>query len=420
MIYVIGLGVGDIHSLSLEAAQAIRQSSVIIASARQIECVTALLQEQQKIINYPSPFATLADDLTELTQQNLEDDVCVLASGDPLFYGVGDFLLRYFPADQITFYSNISSIQLAFARIKKPWQQAKVISLHGRPLRSLIPHLANQQLYALLTDKHSQPQQIAELLCENGCENADIWVCESLATANEKVTSFKAKALVDSPLVFHPLHVTIVETISTKCRLPRFVGFDDEQFFTDTGEVAKGMISKKEVRLVALSLLQPQANDIAWDIGAGCGTIAVEWAYWNQQGSIYAIEYHQKRLHCLAQNKHKFGVTNVHIIADKAPQCLASLPKPNAIFIGGTAGHLKAIMDDCWKALLSNGCLVINCVTENCKSELQQWLNQQDINEAALEWTEISVSKGGQLAGQLLMRPRLPVRLLKITKSEIK
>ena len=209
----------------------------------------------------------------------------------------------------------------------------------------------------------------------------------------------------------------MIETVSTQCNLPRFPGFDDSLFFTDTGEVAKGMMTKKEVRLQVLNLLQLRSGECVWDIGAGCGTVAVECAYWHQQSSVYAVEYHEKRLVCLEKNKHKFGVNNLQIIAAKAPQCLSHLPSPHAVFIGGTAGGLYEIMDDCWSTLSQGGRLVINCVTENCKSELQQWLIQQDIKDDAIEWTEIAVSKGGQLAGQLLMRPRLPVRLLKIIKE---
>ncbi|HIO91399.1 MAG TPA: precorrin-6y C5,15-methyltransferase (decarboxylating) subunit CbiE [Leucothrix mucor] len=417
MIHVVGLGLGDIETLSSEALEAIQCSSLVMGSQRQLSCIKALLNGQQQRQNYPSPFANLSDDLEKIINKNVSDDICLLASGDPLFYGLGDFLLRHFPVHQLTFHSNTSSVQLAFARIKKPWQQAQVISLHGRPLNNMIPHLRNNRLYAFLTDKQSQPQAIAELLCSYGCENADIWVCEALGTQDEKVSCFKAEALVDNLSDFHPLHVTIVETKTTKCTLPSFPGFDDELFFTDTGEVAKGMITKKEVRLSVLSFLQPQADDIAWDIGAGCGTVAVEWAYWNQQGRIYAVEYHEKRLACLEKNKQKFGVNNLHIIMDKAPECLVDLPKPNTIFIGGTAGKLVKIMDFCWEVLASGGRLVINCVTENCKAELQQWLMKQEINDETVEWTEIAVSKGGQLAGQLLMRPRLPVRLLKIIKE---
>lgn len=416
MIHVVGLGLGNSETLSHDALQAIQSAALIIGSQRQISCVQSLLNNDQEQRYYPHPFASLSAQLSTYLDTYPTNSLCLLASGDPLFYGISDFLLRHFTAKKLTFYSNTSSIQIAFARIKKPWQQATVISLHGRPLHNLIPHLANNPLIALLTDKNSHPQAIAELLSQHGCHKAKLWICEALGSSNETISSFMAKELINNPKKFHPLHITIIETTVAHCTLPSFAGFQDELFMTDTNQSGKGMISKREVRLAALSLLQPQANDIAWDIGAGCGTIAVEWAYWNQQGTIYAVEHHAKRLICLKKNKKKFGTNNLQIIADKAPQGLDNLPKPNAIFIGGTAGKLSEIMDYCWNSLLGEGCLVINCVTESCKVELQQWLLQQNIANNALEWTDIAVSKGDQLAGQLLMRPRLPVRLLKIVK----
>ncbi len=414
---MVGLGLGNIETLEMDALQAIKISSLIIGSQRQLCCVKNLLNQSQQQLNYPRPFTSISGMLLAYIAENPQHEICLLASGDPLFYGISDFLLRHFSVDQLSFYSNISSIQTAFSRIKKPWQQAKVISLHGRPLTNLIPYLANHCLIAVLTDQYSHPQAIANILCQYGCENATVSVCEALGTKEEKISLFVAKILVKSSQAFHALHITIIEIQNTSGCLPSFPSFDDKLFISDSKEVGKGMMSKQEIRLASLSLLQPKAKDIAWDIGAGCGTIAVEWAYWNQQGVIYAIEYHPKRLNCLRKNKQKFGVNNLHIIADKAPAALEPLPRPNAIFIGGTAGKLATILDYCWEKLVGSGCIVINCVTENCKADLQYWLRAQDIPNNALDWTEIAVSKGGQLADQLLMRPRLPVRLLKISKG---
>lgn len=417
MIHVVGLGLGDSTTLADDARKAIQTAQLIIGSQRQLSCVHALVCATQMQRYYPQPFKILSTQLLADLKKDATVNICLLASGDPLYYGVSNFLLRHFSAHQLHFYSNISSVQVAFARIKKPWQQAKVISLHGRPLTNLIPFLAHHSLIALLTDQQSHPQAIATLLCTAGYAEATLWVCEALGSINEKVRSFKAKQLLAATDIFHPLHITIIETPLALCTLPSFAGFNDELFITDTKQAGKGMITKREVRLVALSLMQPRVNDIAWDVGAGCGTIAVEWAYWNQQGTIYAVEYHPNRLTCLEQNKVKFGVNNLHIIAKKAPSGLGKLPRPHAVFIGGTAGMLTAIMDSCWGALINGGCLVINCVTEQCKVNLQQWLSQHAIENNQLEWTDIAVSKGGELAGQLVMRPRLPVRLLKIVKA---
>lgn len=418
MIHVVGLGLGKTETLGRDALQAIKTSSLIIGSQRQLSCIHSLLADHQQQLHYPSPLASISTQLSAYILKNRQHDICLLASGDPLFYGISDLLLRHFSVDQLSFYSNTSSIQTAFSRLKKPWQQAQVISLHGRPLTNLIPYLAKHSLMAVLTDKHSHPQAIAKILCDKGCENAKVSVCEALGTKEEKISHFIADALTINTQTFHALNITIIETKTPPCHLPSFPGFDDKLFITDSNEAGKGMITKREVRLASLSLLQPKAKDIAWDIGAGCGTIAVEWAYWNQQGLIYAIEHHRKRLSCLAQNKQKFGVNNLQIIADKAPSGLESLPPPNAIFIGGTAGNLATIMDYCWESLIDEGCIVINCVTENCIIDLQLWLKARNIPNDVLDWTEVAVSKGEELAGQLLMRPRLPVRLLKISKNK--
>ena len=415
MIHVVGLGIGDTESLSDEAILALSQSMLVIGSQRQLSCVHELMVEEQEKLHYPSPFSDLVGMLEDKLKSN--DIICVLASGDPLFYGISDLLLRHFSEDQLSFHSNVSSVQTAFSRIKKSWQDAKVISLHGRPLTNLIPHLQDNQRYALLTDKHSSPQAIAALLCDYGCENAEMWICANLGDDYEAISNFSAKDLAQSQQEFHPLHVTIVETKDTACNLPSFPGFDDQLFFTDTGEAGKGMMTKRDIRVAALSLLQAKPNDVVWDVGAGCGTVAVEQAYWNQKGVVYAIEHHEKRLHCIEQNKQKFGVNNLKVIEGNAPGVLKGLEVPNAIFVGGTGGEMLAIMDFCWQQLAVRGRLVVNCVTETCKSQLQQWLERQSISADAIEWTDISISKGSQLAGQLLMRPRLAVRLLKITKE---
>ncbi len=416
MIAVVGLGLGDNQTLSNNAQQAINKATVVMGSKRQLLLVENLLNPKQLRLPYPRPLSNLKKQLLNYLLENPNNNICLLASGDPLFYGISDFLLRHFSVQQLHFYSNISSIQVAFARIKKSWQNAKVISLHGRPITNLIPYLANQSLIAVLTDQYSHPQAIAKILCEYGYTGAKLSICEALGTENERIVSVIAHHLLSSTEKFHPLHITIIELENSHCNLPSFPGFDDKLFITDSKEAGKGMISKREIRLMALSLLAPKPYQIAWDIGAGCGSIAIEWAYWNQQGKIYAIEHHPKRLDCLKKNKRKFGVNNLQIIRNKAPAGLENLPQPHAIFIGGTAGKLTSIMDYCWEKLTATGCLVINCVTEDCKTELQYWLQQQNINNNKINWTEIAISKGEQLAGQLLMRPRLPVRLLKIIK----
>jgi precorrin-6Y C5,15-methyltransferase (decarboxylating) len=230
--------------------------------------------------------------------------------------------------------------------------------------------------------------------------------------------------------VFDPLHVTIIEinrdfvsvgdssSKPNKHYLPSFPGIPDEHFITDN-EAGKGLITKREVRLAILSLLQPAPDDIGWDIGAGCGGVTVEWALWNPLGSVHAIEHHPKRLDCLQQNRDRFGVVdNLHIVAGRAPQALSELPAANIIFIGGSDGELPNMLQTLWQSLPLDGVIVASAVMETSRMQLLQFSQSPEFTESGrLETLQIAVSKGGELAGQLLYRPNLPVTLFKFTKT---
>ena len=158
---------------------------------------------------------------------------------------------------------------------------------------------------------------------QQGLTQSKLWVCAALGTPEQSVQAFSCESLSQSQQAFHPLHVTLVYSQGKMHCLPECVGIDDQHF--ETGRAAgKGMITKKPIRLAALSLLQTQRDDVLWDIGAGCGGMAVEWAYWNPHSTLYAIESHPERLDYLHKNRDKFGVVkNLHIIAGSAPHAPA-------------------------------------------------------------------------------------------------
>ncbi|MCJ8269482.1 MAG: precorrin-6Y C5,15-methyltransferase (decarboxylating) subunit CbiT, partial [Psychrosphaera sp.] len=211
------------------------------------------------------------------------------------------------------------------------------------------------------------------------------------------------------------LHVTVIQTKGRGGVLPEFPGIEDASFITGSAP-GKGMITKREVRLAILSLIQPSNNDVIWDIGAGCGSVAVELAYWRETAQIYAIEHHPARLECLAQNKSRFGVVgNLKVIEGRAPDCLAELPPANKVFIGGSDGEMAQLLAVSWQQLPEGGLLVASCVTENSKMQLIQFADQ--LATSQVETLQIAVSKGTTLAGQLMYKPNLPVTLFKFSKS---
>ena len=404
-VQIVGMGM-ETGALGPTARAALTQAELLIGATAHLAAFLELTAEKRP---YPSPMSGLWD----LLQPNAGRRIALLASGDPLFFGIGNTLLRYLPPEHLVFHPNVSSIQAAFARLGRPWQQAQWVSLHGRPLASLRAVLQSNRLYALLTDRDSSPTSIARVLVETGFGESDLWVAEELGTADERLRHFRVAQLADVATEFSPLNVMILETRGPGGVLPEFPGIPDHWFSTGA-EPGKGLLSKREVRLTILSLLAPRAGETGWDVGAGCGGAAVEWARWNPLGSVHAVEYHPERLEHLGINRERFGVVaNLHIVSGRAPEALTDLPDPHAAFIGGSSGNLHDLLDVVWTRLRPGGRLVASAVTEKSRVDLHTF-----VGDRAAEWTELSIAHAEQLAGQRVMRPYLPVLLMKLEKSE--
>jgi precorrin-6Y C5,15-methyltransferase (decarboxylating) len=404
-IAVISLGCGQLSALTPQAIDAIKQSEVIVGSEHHFNEITHIDSAAEKL-TFPSPFSALA----QLIEQNQGKRICILASGDALFFGVGSWLNRQFDNQHLSFYPNISSVQACFHVIGLPWQEAKVVSLHGRPLNSLRRYLVNQQLIAILTDSLSNPVAIARALNEQGFGLSDIWVCESMGSKNQTVSQYKAANLETSNLSFQALNVCIV-ALKGQTTLPAFPGIADELFSTGSAP-GYGMISKREVRLSILSLMQPSPNEVAWDIGAGCGSVSVEWARWNHTGQIFAIESSLDRINHIKINADRFGTAqNLNIIEGNAPDCCTDLPRPDSIFIGGSNG-LAVMLDYAWQQLKPGGKLVASAVTSDSRAALITFISKKQGGQQV----EIQVTKNSPDSHEL--RILAPVLLAKCVRPD--
>ena len=414
-IHIISLGVSEQAELTSAATAALQAADIVIGSPRQLKTI-ATYQYPGTTLELPKPIEAL----TQLLADHAGKSIALLGSGDALFYGIGNWLKSHFSTEQLVFHANISSIQAACHNIGLDRHQLTVISLHGRPLSSLRSQLRNHRSYGFLTDANSHPNAIARHVIELGFEASTLWVCERLGYKQQTIRQFAVSDLVTENIQVDPLHVILLNTLGKGGVAPEFPGIADLDFNTDK-EAGQGLLTKREVRLNVLSLLQPTAQDIGWDIGAGCGGVSVEWARWNSLGKVFAIEKNALRFSKLRQNQLQFAVQqNLILINDAAPACLSNLPPPNAIFVGGSGGALTEILQKSWAALNDNpvnsvanrGRLVASAVTEQSKSALVQFVEQ--LTDVEAEWVQISVSRGSQLGGQLMMRPLLPVTLLKL------
>jgi len=402
-IQVVGMGMSA-GMLSSAARAALDAVELLIGSPAHLAAFPELTAEK---VPYPSPMSGLR----AMLHAGAGRRIVLLASGDPLFYGISQTLLRWLPPEHLVFHPNVSSLQAAFARLGRPWDQAQCVSLHGRPLAGLRAVLQANRLYALLTDRDSSPPAIAQRLVETGFGESTIWVAEDLGTAGEQFRRFQAADLADAAVAFSPLNVVILETRGRGGVLPEFPGIPDDRFSTGE-EPGKGLLSKREVRLMILSLLAPRSDEIGWDVGAGCGGVAVEWARWNPLGMVYAVECHPERLEHLGINRDRFGVIgNLHIIPGTAPAALEPLPDPHTVFIGGSSGNLHELLETVWHRLQPGGRLVASAVTEDSRVALHTFAGDREAY-----WTELSIARAEPLAGQRVMRPYLPVLLMKLEK----
>jgi precorrin-6Y C5,15-methyltransferase (decarboxylating) len=432
VIHVIGLGVAQEAVLTANAVTALKQAQVIIGSARQLETITHFVSDQTfnkyQLIELPE-LNKLKVLLADLAEQN----VCLLASGDPLYFGIGCWLSKQQEfiqnlACELYFYPAVSSIQAACHKLGLSLQDCDAISLHGRPIETLRSLIRHNQTLVILTDQHSQPKRLAQECFELGYHAAKITVCEDLGYEKEQIRSFSVNALladsnasvlISSAFSFSELQIVVIQTGISEM-MPQFPGFNDALFIT--GKAAgKGMITKRVVRLTVLSLLQPSRGDVAWDVGAGCGGIAVEWAYWNKAGQVHAIEHNDQRFECLQQNSQRFGVVdNLIPIQGRAPAALDALPQANKVFIGGSDGEMSELLAFCWMQLPPNGVLVVSAIMENTKQQLLAFRDELlMVGSATIETTQIAISRGEELAGQLVYRPNLPVTLFRFQKNSI-
>ncbi len=415
-ISIVGLGASEAAQLSDSAMSILLSAQMVLGSKRQLKVVEHLIKEHQITPLLPK-LDVLKTVLEQYYNQGVQN-VVVLASGDPLYYGIGSWFSRNFNAEKLAFYPAVSSIQEACHRLGLSLQSVEVLSLHGRPVGKLRRELRENQTYIILTDQQSKPQVLANELVEAGYYQARVTVCEALGYRYEEIETFEVKALLRNPKQFDPLHISVIETGPSVKPLPRFPGFADHHFVTD-GEQGRKMITKVEVRLCVLSLLEPSPGDVIYDIGAGCGSVSVELNYWCEQAKVFAIEKNPERFECLLKNQKKFGlVTNLHPVQGSAPGILAKLPKPNKIFIGGSDGMLPQLLERLWTNLDVGGQIVASAVLENTKHNLVDFLNSRNHRgDAKVVTQQIAVSHGDYLAGHLIYRQALPVSIFSFTKT---
>lgn len=280
----------------------------------------------------------------------------VLASGDPNFYGIAVLFYEHFPLDHIEILPNVTAFQAAFARIREPWQSAVLLSVHGRPLSVLDRVAQKPGMYVVYCDAANTPAAVAAYLIagNGGLAGCRTWVFDSLGTSGERIVSGTLRRM--QRLRATPLCLMIIKSDISRRPLP--LGIPDELFAHD-----RAMITRSDVRLLALARLELSDGLVLWDLGAGSGSVAIEAARACPGLQAWAVEKNDRRFRQLQANIRRLCAPNVHPVAGDAPAACGGLPRPDRIFIGGSGGDLAAVMTAAKKAGRGGLVMVVNCVT---------------------------------------------------------
>lgn len=378
----------------------------LIRSARFIAGGTRYLDRFAPVTAYRIPLTKNLDQAVERIRDCLKtDDVVVLASGDALFFGIGQKLLENFDAKSLVFYSNITTVQAAFARLKMPWHDVMTVSLHGRDfsgLRSALLHSENRPI-AIFTDSSNSPANLALWLQENGLEEATVFILEELGNPRERIHRMSVKEMQGRK--FSSLNLVIIPATPRKPSLS--LGMPEEAYFHEAG-----LITKREIRTIAISKLMPLYDQVFWDIGAGSGSIGIEASLFLPNGMVFCVEKDEKRCTMIEENRKKYNRLNVKTIQGEAPGCLTDLPAPQRIFIGGGGGYLGDILDACWQRLEIHGKLVISVI------QLQNiCIAQAFFQDKNFEATQIQISRSRALATSTYAKAENPVWLFVAKKT---
>jgi len=388
---IVGIGEDGLAGLGDAAKGAIEKAALVFGGARHLELADAAIRGERH--GWLSPFEWSVEAVLAARGQ----PVVVLASGDPFFYGVGVTLSRRVPRSEMTVYPAPSAFSHAASRLGWGLQDTVCVSLHGRPIDLIRPHLHPGARILALTSDSDGPAALATLLTDAGFGDSTLTVLEALGGDRERVSTHRAEsfALADADM----LNVCTIEVAASRdARVMAYTpGLDDALFEHD------GQITKREVRALTLSALAPRRGELLWDIGAGSGSIGIEWMLADPSLKAIAVEGHAERAERIRRNAAHFGVPGLVVVEGTAPEALAGLAAPDAIFIGG-GGSEAGVVEAAIGALKPGGRIVANAVTTQMEAVLLAL--HAGLGGALIRIDIARAATVGQMTG---WRPAMPV-----------
>lgn len=400
-VNIIGIGPGNPDLLTGAARQAIAESNILIGDKRML---SAFAESGKKVYDTikTSAIAEIA------AQADPERDVvAVLVSGDVGFFSLAKTISGKLPDCECVRYCGISSLVYFAAKLQMSWDDAKIVSMHGRQ-QNLVTAVAQNKKVFSLTGGDNSPQSLCAQLCEHGLGHVQVYVGENLSYPEEKITSGTAEQI--SALQFPSLSVMMLLNEEASGFATVVHGLADELFLR-----SKVPMTKQEVRSVSMSKLMPKATDLIYDIGAGTGSCSIELALLAKEGRVWAFERNPVAVELLGKNKALFGVQNLDIVAGEALENIRSMPAPDCVFVGGSGGDLCEMLDVIY-AKNSSCRVVINAITVETLAEVAAYYKEHQ--DYSLEIVNVFVARSKHLGNYNLMMAQNPVYVMTALKKE--
>ncbi|WP_020465776.1 bifunctional cobalt-precorrin-7 (C(5))-methyltransferase/cobalt-precorrin-6B (C(15))-methyltransferase [Singulisphaera acidiphila] len=409
-LVIVGIGDDGLAGMTESARRIVAEAEVILGAPAMLSLLDGLSGRKEAL--EPDMPAALRQVREALASQR----AVLVSGGDPLFYGVARYLCDRLGKDQFEVIPHVSSMQLAFARVKESWEDAYLTSLAGRPLEAVVDRIRTAEKVGLFSSDEHPPNRLARALLDRGIDYFRAYVCENLGSPDERVTQAELTDLAS--MDFDPLNVLILirkpnrPDQASRAGRHRLFGNPDDMFAQTLPK--RGLITQAEVRSIALAQLDIRPDSVVWDIGAGSGSVAIEAAQLAYQGMVYAVEPEPADVALIEANAESFGVPNVRPVPGRAPEVLASLPDPDAIFVGGTGRQVVLVLRSAYARLCPGGRMAVNVVTidglataletlKNLTSEVQVW--------------NISIARGIEQMDRVRFEAINPTFLLAVTKT---
>ncbi len=403
-IYLVGIGMGNIETLTEQGRKAIEASELLIGAERMVNAFPDY-QGNTRVAISPSKI------MDHIMEHRSCDTIAVIFSGDVGFFSGAKKLNEAIDESKAAggpwseyeteYIPGISSLQYFSARLKLPWGDTKVVSLHGRE-ENIMGAVRNNTKVFFLTGGDYTAQRVCRILSDNNLKEAVVHVGERLSYPSERIVSGTAGSLAGEE--FDPLAVMLVKNDKTIERSVVTHGVKDELF-----ERGQAPMTKSEIRSVSLSKLQLRPGDIVYDVGAGTGSVSVEMALQAYEGSVYAVEFNEEALDLIRRNAEKFGVWNLEIVGGKAPEALEALPAPDRAFIGGSKGNLAQILELLVKKNPKVR-VVVNAITIETMAEAVAQFKKLGFED--IEIVQIFAARGKSAGSYHMMQGQNPVFII--------